>query len=1335
MPPKTKLDRLLNIITDGKTFAMRNAAAKQMGLIQEEFSYDLSYLLRRFYPLFLYPDVDCRRAATLALEELKSHAKSKFSKWETVRPLLSLSMFNLQDALRSERLVHTETIQSVKSADYDQQLFDVSEVTGVAELCQLSEAMIGKLSSGNWHYRHGAVLVLLRTVGPSVPPKYLEDLAVRVLLLLATDRYRDESGDVTKLPVQEPAFHLLARCFMQDVEGGLEKLLGFHTADDEAWMLRVSFWGVIEHMIKTDKKCIESMEWIQERFMETLLDEREDVIAAAMDAVAPEGEKDPIVKRVPDIFAVGRRVWDVLNNDFMDADLASFNGGGLRVARELLNVCGSTPFLDTGSVEHILKMAKYEVLSTRAEAFNLLRAVLESEIMKNFTMSMFTDMSLKVVETIVGESEPSIFEVGLGVIDSLGVLARKLELSLGPEYCVPMCDMLGLQITKLGRVMPILERIAKISTFDEKPTLGGFRETWGIGMAMIVCLHAGTEAPVLRLTDKQNAKMKRDPLNAIMDLFTVDVSNAIDMLNPISGMASVLAAFAGRIVGRQIREGRGADLVDKMIGMLRADEESIVESITEETTYITLAREYMRRERSSVRKVLRFVLTNSVFEEPKELRTVSDGLHALCFVESGGILSNRIIRTIIDILQTSPRGFASMVSHIADRYSNRHPESFLTVFVDFMAHNKLTVGSLEFVDIFLTNFEAATLELLSWVSFFVQPCLRHNADQDPAVRKLASHALAQIVRLMPLDDGNVDKLPPSLHEMKRQSMEYIAPLFDLSKAEHVDVVPAPNFSHITITRDNGEVFVPTIRDYQVDGINWMGFLCKYGMNGVLADDMGLGKTFQCLCIVSNAHNMENNNALSLVVCPGAVASHWKSEIQNFFPQIPVRVALDRSHINSMNVATATGIIVISYHLLRTEYDKLQRKFLFCVLDEGHLIKNEKTKTGQAVLFIRAQHRLLLSGTPIQNDVTELWSLMNFLMPGFLGSRAVFNKRFDGPIKNMFKPDASERATQAGQEALESLHQQVLPFIMRRLKNDVLSQLPPKVIMDEIFPMSREQIELIEILRREVQLTDAPDIDEHAFTKMSRERKMCIHPGLVDPQRYSLDSIKMSAKLNHLRKLLSSRLGFGGGNDSIRNRVLIFAQSTETLDLVGKLVLDSLGATYDKIDGRSSDTERNRIIENFKRDDGKDFLLLTARVGGLGLNLPVANVVIFVENSWNPKEDDQAMDRAHRLGQQRQVTVFNLVTDGTIEVKIMETQKRKRKVIDTIINNDNASFADMNQGNLVDDIGGNGEAEIEAPSKQKKISQGQYMDFLNGQDVTQDFGAHDQDDSGWKKDRK
>jgi TATA-binding protein-associated factor len=432
-----------------------------------------------------------------------------------------------------------------------------------------------------------------------------------------------------------------------------------------------------------------------------------------------------------------------------------------------------------------------------------------------------------------------------------------------------------------------------------------------------------------------------------------------------------------------------------------------------------------------------------------------------------------------------------------------------------------SLGLLRFVEAFLTGFNE---RLVQWVSFFVRPVLANIASQDAELRAVASRSLAQLVRLLPLDSGASDALPAALRDAKAESFSYLRPLFDLGSLPRAALSPAPDFS----ARGGG------LRDYQVEAVRWLEFLRNYGLNGILADDVGLGKTLEALCAIAGAHSSaagSGRKRQTLIVCPAPVAAHWRAEAECFFPQL------------------AAELRVVSYQEMRSQIDELEREeFVYCVLDEGHLVRNKKTAVSQAITRLRGRFRLILSGTPIQNGVSDLWTLMDFLMPGYLGSAEQFREAFEVKITRMFKKGATEAETEAGALALSRLHQQVLPLILRRMKSDVLRELPPLVVHNLTFPLRPAQAALF----GEAHVAVDGELGESAFEACARERNLCVHPCLVRPELpRDLDS---SAKLIALREHL---LDLFAETNSVRNHALIFCRSRAAIGLVVEVVLRSI----------------------------------------------------------------------------------------------------------------------------------------------------------------------------------
>ncbi|KAL0478498.1 BTAF1, partial [Acrasis kona] len=466
-------------------------------------------------------------------------------------------------------------------------------------------------------------------------------------------------------------------------------------------------------------------------------------------------------------------------------------------------------------------------------------------------------------------------------------------------------------------------------------------------------------------------------------------------------------------------------------------------------------------------------------------------------------------------------------------------------------------------------------------------------------------------------------------------------------------------------------------------------------------------------------NPEYIHLPSLVVCPPTLVAHWAYEVNKFCDQLTVAQysgnQAQRRHVRS--IMSTLDIVVLSYDILRNDAKEIlasQPIWNYCVLDEGHIIKNKKTQITKAVKMVRANHRLILSGTPIQNNVIELWSLFDFLMPGFLGTEKEFNHRYSKPISSSKDAKANSKEQAAGTLAMEALHRQVLPFLLRRVKEDVLHDLPEKIIQDYYCDLSPLQHQLYEDFSKknmkegeDEQMNDSV----HVFKALQYLRKLCNHPRLVlTPQHpqyeqvmedlnregKNLSDISLSPKLSSLKQLLQE-CGIGikhqqqsdsmdsGTECSAGHRVLLFCQMKSMLDIIEHDLFknEMKEVTYMRLDGSIDANKRLSIVNQFNADPTIDVLLLTTRVGGLGLNLTGADTVIFVEHDWNPSADLQAMDRAHRLGQKRVVNVYRLITKNTLEEKIMGLQKFKTNISKTVVNRDNSSLKTMDTEQLVD----------------------------------------------------
>lgn len=433
----------------------------------------------------------------------------------------------------------------------------------------------------------------------------------------------------------------------------------------------------------------------------------------------------------------------------------------------------------------------------------------------------------------------------------------------------------------------------------------------------------------------------------------------------------------------------------------------------------------------------------------------------------------------------------------------------------------------------------------------------------------------------------------------------------------------------------------TLRDYQIDGFRWIARLDNWGAGACLADDMGLGKTVQAIAFLLH----KAAKGASLVVVPTSVIPNWRKELRRFAPTLkPVVLneADDRSEV--LRTSAAYDVILSTYGLLVTEMDALTAKEWNVVcLDEAHVIKNRDTKMSGAAMRLQASSRLLLTGTPIQNHLGELWNLFRFINPGLLGSYEQFYHKYIVPIE--------QEGDKMRQQQLKRI---VHPFMLRRTKAEVVEDLPDK--MEIILPieLSENEMGVYEVIRRkaEAMLKQDNNVSVNALAEITHLRQAACSAALIE-RKWKGEQSKISRFLD-----LVNEIKEGG------NRVLVFSQFTSFLQLI-RCELEQLGEQYLYLDGSVSLKQRERLIDNFQGGDVQLFLI-SLKAGGLGLNLTGANYVIHLDPWWNPAIEQQATDRAYRIGQQQNVTVYHLIAQHTIEEKIMRLHRTKRDLADSLL---------------------------------------------------------------------
>ncbi|MGZ4990189.1 MAG: DEAD/DEAH box helicase [Methylobacter sp.] len=548
--------------------------------------------------------------------------------------------------------------------------------------------------------------------------------------------------------------------------------------------------------------------------------------------------------------------------------------------------------------------------------------------------------------------------------------------------------------------------------------------------------------------------------------------------------------------------------------------------------------------------------------------------------------------------------------------------------------------------------------------FSVEGVLRIDEQQVLDMQRLMALLNSSPGRFLQLEDGQIVALTREL----RQRLDELAGLGDMQKDQvrfHPlaaqalgEITDGMNISaakpwkdqlrRLNETADLNPKVPSTLqgelRDYQREGYQWMTRLAHWGAGACLADDMGLGKTVQALALIL----ARAPDGPTLILAPTSVCINWLEECQRFAPTLNVHQFGGGDRQTMLDEAGPFDLIVCSYGLLQTEGDRLaQKHWHTLVADEAQAIKNALTKRSKAAMALQADFKLITTGTPIENHLGELWNLFNFINPGLLGTLPKFNERYAQAIEN--------RQDHVVQQRLKKL---LRPFILRRLKNDVLTELPARTEVTLHVELSPEERAIYEALRRNALQTmmEAADQPGHQQLKVLAEimklRRACCNPRLVIE-----DSAIPSSKLEAFEELVDELL-------ENRHKALVFSQFVGHLTLIREL-LDKKGIAYHYLDGSTPAPQRKKAMNAFQAGEG-DLFLISLKAGGTGLNLTAADYVIHMDPWWNPAVEDQASDRAHRMGQKRPVTIYRLVAKDTIEDKIVELHKHKRDLANSLL---------------------------------------------------------------------
>lgn len=552
--------------------------------------------------------------------------------------------------------------------------------------------------------------------------------------------------------------------------------------------------------------------------------------------------------------------------------------------------------------------------------------------------------------------------------------------------------------------------------------------------------------------------------------------------------------------------------------------------------------------------------------------------------------------------------------------------------------------------------------------------LDFRADEIPVELAIIQAAIARKQRWVVLDDGALCRISSSIEALSTEAAEVfkdhpggLLPPHQLGRLdrwieEHDGVVTEDALAlqrrlralTVAAEPEMPKTLQATLRPYQMLGLAWLQFLDTLGAGGILADDMGLGKTITALAYLLWKKEKSGPQA-SLVVCPTSVATNWVKEAARFTPKL--KVVLLHGPDRDLKRALKADIVVTTYAILRRDADELaQIPFRAVVLDEAQNIKNDTSATTRAAGRMNAEMRLALSGTPMENRLRELWSLASFANPGILGTARRFERYFERPI-----------AADRGAAVASELRALLRPFLLRRTKSAVLQELPPKTEIDRAVSLTTADKRMYDALALTLRETVKKDLTKKkattslsVFTALTRLRQMSCDPRLVDPQ---LSSENVSGKREAFLELVRELVAEG-------RRALVFSQFVSLLTL-WRQDLDAENIAYEYLDGAT--TKRDEVVSRFQEGNAPLFLI-SLKAGGSGLNLTAADTVIHCDPWWNPAVEDQATDRAYRIGQDKPVTVVRLVARGTIEEKILSLKSRKRELTSAIVSDTAGALA-------------------------------------------------------------
>ena len=464
----------------------------------------------------------------------------------------------------------------------------------------------------------------------------------------------------------------------------------------------------------------------------------------------------------------------------------------------------------------------------------------------------------------------------------------------------------------------------------------------------------------------------------------------------------------------------------------------------------------------------------------------------------------------------------------------------------------------------------------------------------------------------------------------------------------------------------------TLRRYQEIGYKWLKTLDMYGLGGILADDMGLGKTLQLLTVIESYNENSDEKRTSMVVCPSSLALNWFNEINKFAPTLKTTVIAGNAEERKRLIQKLQDydIIITSYDLLKRDvdtYTEINYEYKFIIADEAQYIKNNNTQNFKAIKKIKAQTKFALTGTPIENSLAELWSIFDFSMPGYLYSYRKFKESFETPI---IKEEDTYK--------MSKLKMLIEPFILRRIKEEVLTELPEKTVTVLNSEMEEEQQKLYMSYMSKAREEVENELIASGFEKnqmkilalLMRLRQICCHPKLF------IDNYDGgSGKLNQCMEIIKDAVQ---GN----HKILLFSGYTSMFDIIEK-ELEKEDIKYFKLTGQTKVSERIELVDEFNENNDIKVFLISLKAGGTGLNLIGADMVIHYDPWWNISAENQATDRTYRIGQKRNVQVYKLITKNSIEEKIYELQQKKAKLVDNMLSTNETFISKLSKDEIMD----------------------------------------------------